>query len=95
MVNVVIALVLESLGKTTHCGILIGNEQQKLSFIFCVQLNLGMRLLAVAFVWFLMQTCTEQQGGGSLGLKMQYFVPFFYHKMGMLLSKYFKEHTTI
>ena len=40
-----------------------------------------------------MQTCTEQQGGGGgLGLKMKYFVPFFYHKMEILLSKYVKEN---
>ena len=41
-------------------------DEQKLSFILCVQLNLGMKLLAVAFVCFLMQTCTEQQGGGGV-----------------------------
>ena len=35
------------------------------------QLNLAMKLLAVEFVWFLMQTCTEHQGGReSSGLKM-------------------------
>ena len=48
--------------------------------ILCVQLNLGMKLLAVAFVWFLMQTCIEHQGGSS-GLKMQYFSPFFSIKL--------------
>ena len=58
----------------------IGNGHQKLSFILCVQLNLGMKLLAVAFVWFLMQTCIEHQGGSS-GLKMQYFSPFFSIKL--------------
>ena len=84
MVNVVIALVLESLGKTTHCGILIGNEQQKLSFIFCVQLNLGMRLLAVEFVWFLMQTCTEHQGG-KFRPKSAIFCTVFYHKIGIFV----------
>ena len=41
----------------------IGNGHRKLSFILCVQLNLGMKLLTVAFVWFLMQTCTEHRGG--------------------------------
>ena len=41
----------------------MGNGHKKPSFILCVQLNLGMKLLAVAFVWFLMQTCTEHQVG--------------------------------
>jgi len=76
----------------------IGNGHKKLSFILCVQLNLGMKLLAVAFVWFLMQTCTEhlgEGGGGSSGLQMQYSLPSFTKKIGILLSKYFKERTTI
>ena len=72
----------------------IGNDHQKLSFILCVQLNLGMKLLAVAFVWFLMQTCTEHQGG-KFRPKNAIFYTVFYHKIGILLSKYFKEHTTI
>ena len=41
--------------------------------------------------------CTEHGGvggGGSSGLKMQFF-PVFYHKIGILLSKYFEEHTII
>ena len=69
------------------------NGHQKLSFILCVQLNLGMKLLAVAFVWFLMQTCTEHQGE-KFRPKNAIFFPVFYHKIGILLSKYFKEHTT-
>ena len=72
----------------------IGNGHQKLSFVLCVQLHFGMKLLAVAFVWFLMQTCTEQQGWKFMP-KNSIFFPVFCHKIGILLSKYYKEHTTI
>ena len=54
---------------------------QKLSFILCVQLNLGMKLLAVAFVWSLIQTCAEHQGeeggGGKLRPKNAIFFTVF------------------
>ena len=56
------SLTSESIKNECHYGLSkIGNDEQKLSFILCVQLNLGMKLLAVALVWFVMQTCTEQQ----------------------------------
>ena len=67
-----------------------------------MQLHLGMKLLAVGFVWFLRKTCTEERGGGGGGGAGGEFRPkiaksctVFYHKMKILLSKYFKEHTTI
>ena len=62
--------------------------------ILCVQLNLGMKLLAVAFVWFLMQTCIEHQGR-KFRPRNAIFFPVFFLKIGILRSKYFKEHTSI
>jgi len=67
---------------------------KKLSFMLCVQLILGMKLLAAAFVWFLTQTCTEHQGE-KFRPKNAIFFTVFYQKIGILLSKYFKERTTI
>ena len=60
----------------------------KPSFLFCVWLVLGMKLLTVAFVWFL-------ESGWGWGWKFRpqkaFLATFCSLKIGVLLANYFKE----
>ena len=53
-----------------------------------------LRIFCNTYGFSAMHWARRGRGGGRSGLKMQFF-PVFYHKIGILLSKYFEEHKII